>query len=121
MKTKTQTPITQGDGTGYPSGQWLYDEIMQWIEPDLCSGSIAQLDDLYPGETAEDRAARYERYTIAFMAFEDALLNYQERVQDDVILWSMEMEAYVHAVNANEESAKMQEIEKAIDDSAPAA
>ena len=116
MKTKTVSK-KKGEEGAYPSAQWLYDELMQWIEPDLCSASITHLDDPYPGESAEDRKARYERYTVAFFAFEDALLNFGERLQDDVLMWQMQMEAYVRRVDENEEAAKMQSIEHAIDDS----
>jgi len=119
MPTKTDPPIPQGKAEGYPSAQWLYDELMQHIEPDLLTDQIAHADEKYAGESDEDRAARYERYTIAFMAFEDALVGFEERLRDDVTMWRMEMEAYVRAVNANEEQAKMQSIEQALDDTAP--
>ena len=46
-KTKLKDEAVHG-------GNWLYDFIMQTIEPDLLSSTIGTLDEKYAGESATD-------------------------------------------------------------------
>ena len=62
-KTKLKDEAVHG-------GNWLYDFIMQTIEPDLLSSTIGTLDEKYAGESATDRNARLFRYKKAFEDFD---------------------------------------------------
>ena len=73
--------------------EWLYNEIMHHIEPDLTTDKIALLNKKYAKETPEDREARMASYIFSFALFDEALnkvhgelfiklKEYQERMQE---------------------------------------
>lgn len=47
----------------------LYDLLMVEIEPDLTTDMLPLLDEMYAGETEEERKNRSERYAEAFQEF----------------------------------------------------
>lgn len=53
--------------------QWLYDEIMRSIEPELVTDMLPTLDTIYAAETSEEHDVRMERYRLAYAAYDDAL------------------------------------------------
>ncbi len=60
------------DKLTFPTGAEVYDALMATIEPELMSANIPVLDDKYVGESEEEKAARYERYSRAFDAYDAA-------------------------------------------------
>lgn len=78
MGTQTHTPL---------SAAWLYDELMQHIEPDLLSSNVSSLDAVHAGESAEERAERLNRYVVAFRIFGECLEELSDVSHDDVVLW----------------------------------
>ncbi|MDD5054940.1 MAG: hypothetical protein PHZ00_01590 [Candidatus Peribacteraceae bacterium] len=56
-------------GVQIPSGKEVYDSIMGNIEPELVTENLTTLDEPYADESAEDRKARYQRYTEAFAEY----------------------------------------------------
>lgn len=73
------------------SAEWVYDTLMQEIEPDLTTGSIRTLDTKYAGESPEEREIRMERYTLAFEVFEQALVEVLMVLEIDAEAFGREM------------------------------
>ncbi len=59
----------------------FYDFIMGAIEPDLLTENIATLDEKYEGETEEDRAIRYEKYTFAYQLFDEVVQEFDDAMK----------------------------------------
>ena len=77
----TQTQGTTGDsGQSQQTPQWLYDEIMLQIEPDLVTDQIPLLEERYKDEPENERQARMERYDRAFDAFDTELQNFSDEL-----------------------------------------
>ncbi len=73
---------------------WLYDEIMQHIEPDLLSDRIDALEERYKGETKEQRADRLSKYMLAFKIFTESLQEVSE-------MQPFELQELQHSVQIN--------------------
>ncbi len=114
MHTHIDPQASSTHGMAYPSAQWLYDEIMQHIEPELMTDQIGKLEERYKDESPEEREDRLQRYTVSFIIFQDALQSFEERMRDDMLLWYGDVEAYVHGVNRKEETDTMRSIEDAL-------
>lgn len=52
------------------TSDWLYNEIMRQIEPDLLSTAVGGLAAKYAGETAEQRQHRHDKYEQAYRTFD---------------------------------------------------
>ena len=77
----THTQGTTGDsGQSQQTPQWLYDEIMLQIEPDLVTDQIPLLEERYKDEPENERQARMERYDRAFDAFDTELQNFSDEL-----------------------------------------
>ncbi len=63
--------------------QWLYDELMSRIEPDLVSNQLPLLDQKYAGETEEEHAARMEQYAAAYVVFDACLAELAREMNED--------------------------------------
>lgn len=76
------TAATAGQGSlRIPTGDELYDMIMQGIETDLTTDQIPLLDEKYKNETPEEAAIRAERYQRAFAEYNGQLSAYLARFQ----------------------------------------
>jgi hypothetical protein len=73
-------PATSGTALRFPSGQEIYDALMGQIEPELVSGNLNHLDDRHPGETPEQRRARYRRYDECYAAYDRTFNAWKEKV-----------------------------------------
>ena len=62
--------------------EWMYNEIMRHIEPDLLTNVLPQLSEYYAGESAIERHARFSSYQRAFRAFDAACAAIDARHQD---------------------------------------
>jgi len=106
-----------GAGMPMPSvltGEQLYNQIMEAIEPDLLTTAIVGLDEKYKGETAEQKAARLERYRKAYET-------YDQKFQENHTAWYAEWAQYkkralksAEARNATKESQEMQNLEQSM-------
>ncbi len=93
--TQTQNPW---------SAEALYDELMQNIEPDLTSDHAALLDQKYKDETPEERTERLQGYELAFLAFDEALADFQLAVTEDLNAFEEKIQSLVLADIAGERS-----------------
>lgn len=82
-------PSFQAQASQLPNALWLYDELMQYIEPELVSTTIGTLDELYKGESPAERKARMEQYAAAFFIFDECLKDLEESLWDDVTTWKV--------------------------------
>lgn len=65
--------------------EWLYDEIMRHIEPDLMIEQVPLLDTKYAGESPEQRQDREAAYAQAFQHFDTMLQTMREALGDDTL------------------------------------
>lgn len=68
----------------FPTGQEVYDALMNSIEPELLSANLDHLDDAYASETEDARRARYERYAAAFAQYDEAFASWTEELNETV-------------------------------------
>ena len=78
-----------------PTGQELYDAIMMNIEPELTTDIAKTLDAKYKDESPEDRAARNQKYDLAFERYEEAYKEYMATLDSQVHRYRREV--LVHA------------------------
>lgn len=72
VKTKSTSKLkkrTVLGGKPLPTGQEIYDRLMQKIEPELMLKNLKKLDAPYKKETASARKKRYARYAKAFKTY----------------------------------------------------
>jgi len=87
---------------------WLYDTIMEAIEPDLTTENFKKLGKKYKGESREDKAARGRRYDEAFRMFDEILAGINDHFMSDV----REKKSLVREkLQREEEEERSQEIE----------
>jgi hypothetical protein len=65
----------------FPSGQEIYDSIMQKIEPELVSASLPILNEKYKDESPKDKEARKKRYNLAFLKYNKEFKAYMVKLQ----------------------------------------
>lgn len=65
----------------FPTGAEVYDALMAGIEPDLVSTTIPTLDEKYAEETEEQKKSRYERYSAAFAAYDEAYAKWEQEMR----------------------------------------
>lgn len=64
--------------------QWLYNEVMRNIEPDLLTDHLPYLDQWYGGETLLQRMQRIASYERAFEIFEEVYPGIEEMYRKEV-------------------------------------
>lgn len=90
----------------------LYNILMRGIEPDLCTDTMFVVDELYSGETAEERRVRLAWYEQAidlfaerYHMFVDALKNEFQRAK----------KKYLRTAESTSDEGRMQSAEANID------
>ncbi len=78
-----------------PTGRELYDALMQHIEPELTTEGRKKLAAAYKDETPENKAARMQRYELAFERCEQAYQDYMKTLDTQVNRYRRE--AFKHA------------------------
>lgn len=92
------------------AGTWLYDFIMETIEPDLTSENVEILEEKYTYEEDFEREARLERYEKAFAEFD---MNLQQ-INDQLALEAREEKKSIRKkVVEKEQSQREEEAEQA--------
>ncbi len=67
-----------------PTGQEIFDAIMQHIEPELTTEGLKTVDAKYKDEAPAARDARRKRYTLAFERYEQAYEGYMATLHAQV-------------------------------------
>jgi len=65
----------------FPSGQEMYDSIMQKIELDLVSSALSTLKEKYKDENPKEKEARKKRYNLAFLKHNKEFKTYMVKLQ----------------------------------------
>lgn len=116
MKTYTKN-IQQPSSSAVLSPQWVYDTLMESIEPELMSDSIGKLDEKYEGEDEGDRAARMGRYHLAFMILDECL----DDIATDMKVNELDLKGQMNLIAAREsahtDAQSMHSIEGQIENS----
>ncbi|MSR87463.1 hypothetical protein EXS70_04845 [Candidatus Peribacteria bacterium] len=73
-----------------PTGKELYDALMEHIEPELTSEGSKLIEEKYKGETPENKAARMQRYDLAFERYEQAYHDYMDTLDTQVVRYRRE-------------------------------
>lgn len=83
---------------------WVYDTLMETIEPDLMSTNIQTLDEKYAHETPEKRTKRMERYVASFEIFDECLADLADEF--DATAWAIMKEMNAVAVEESDKEDK---------------
>jgi hypothetical protein len=116
MKTKTASAVQ--DPQPLFTAEQLYNELMWHIEPELMIENIQHLDEMYAGETPEERTKRFEYYAHCFSTFDQCLADLQEIWQSDAGFIGNVVEAYAKDETSYDESAAVRGIEDSLDQDA---
>ncbi len=111
MQTHTQTTQAQTEF----SPEWLYDSLMEQIEPELMSATIETLEKKYANETEKEKEARALRYEEAFKLYDECLAELDWVIAEDAKFIKKEMEAVVRSMEADERKADEQTAESLLD------
>jgi hypothetical protein len=98
--------------------EWIYNEIMRFIEPDLLKENIPLLPLKYAGETPEDKAGRMRAYEEAFAAFDAAFTHATLDLAQQAAVLRSRAHAHAMAADKAESATHLRRIESAMDDSA---
>lgn len=112
MAKTTKTKLNDGK---VQSGNWLYDFVMQTIEPDLTTANIETLDAKYAGESGTDHAARLFRYEKAFHDFDRILNLIQDGLTDIAQSQKKQARKQVFEKESAEKSGHMKVMEQEIE------
>ncbi len=101
---------------GNPVLEQLYNALMLEIEPELMTDMVPELEEIYAGETDEERKERGDRYAAAFELF-------AERFSKILDLWKEELHKFKEKALAEfqkkstkEDAKHMADIERSIDE-----
>jgi len=99
------------------SAEWLYDELMAEIEPELMIINIDMADELHADETAEERAKRYAHYAESFKTYEDCLKDLADLWREDATIIKKAMDAYARTEVRRSDDEAANNIAQSIDSS----
>lgn len=103
-----QSPV---DPPVIPSGQEIYDSLMQGIEPELVSTNLPLLSETYKDETSEEVAARAERYDRAFAEYDRQLEAYFQHATEEVRIHYRTAKSSLERGDREQEAAELSQIE----------
>ena len=115
MKTNKQGIAKAGKAASTLSAEQVYDVIMGQIEPDLVSDAIASLDEKYKDELPDDRQARMERYSLAFMVLDECMKDMSLDFEMDANDIIGGMQEIVFSDAQEEDAETIDEIEKSLE------
>lgn len=98
-------------GINIPTGQEVYDAIMETVEPELVTDNLDALDAPYEGETADERKSRYERYSKAFIEYRQQFQKWVHRFQGAVKTFRKSLVNAAESTNRTEEEAALSALE----------
>ncbi len=82
--TQTSTFIPPANPSTPGTSQWIYNEIMRNIEPDLMTTNLPTHTKKYKDETQEQRLARMKLYDEAFAVFDAVAAEYEDEFHRDM-------------------------------------
>ena len=97
-----------------PTGQELYDALMQQIEPELVSSVVDTLEAVHKGETDEKHAERMERYRNAFLEYDKQFDAYMQNLTQQVSDYRRTAVAAIESEDRKEEHNTLTSIGDAI-------
>lgn len=93
-------------------GDVLYNAIIRAIEPDLLTCNLDTLDEKYKGESAEEHAARMQRYRDAFTRLDGVLKDVSEELAKDLQKMSKAARKSLHLKEEKERTEETERIEE---------
>lgn len=102
------------------SPEWIYDALMEQIEPDLMTTNVRTLDERYAGESPDDKAARYERYQLALMVMDECLEDLMMDMHFDVLELKHALTQMAKQENREEERDAIADVERQLDSTSDA-
>lgn len=99
------------------SPEWLYDALMEIIEPELMIGNVREADEKHKEETAQERARRYAHYEECFGTYDDCLKDLEEFWTEGAAEIKKAVQDHATKETKQSESKIMQGIETSLDNS----
>ncbi len=94
------------------SAEWLYDEVMRHIEPDLMLRSVKTLEGKYLGELDDERSSRMARYEQAFALFDEVYGKVAKMMMDDTRALKRKMHAVALQKERAESAEELESVER---------
>ena len=125
MPDQTNPTSGQGDGTTtlvlpvppvIPSGEEIYDQLMQDIEPDLMTATLPTLKEKYKDETPEQAKTRAERYSTAFAEYDKQYAAYIAEQENVLHSYSRQLGNQAEQFVRTDEDQSITQLEAAISD-----
>lgn len=83
-KNQKQTFVAPANPSAPGTPEWLYNEIMRHIEPDLLTDVLSTHVEIYKDETHEERIERMKAYDEAFIIFDKAAAEFEHALHQDL-------------------------------------
>lgn len=116
----TQT-ADQAHAAIFPSGEEVYDGLMAQIEPELLSANIPHLDEAYPSETEEEKKARYDRYSAAFVKYDEMYAEWEKNLNEIVTDYRKDALTSAETESKQEDASALAQLEQNFGDAPVAA
>ncbi len=94
--------------------EWLYQEIMRHIEPDLLLERLPRLDAQYAGETLDQRVERMQYYERAFALFDQISADISAMIARDARRLKDEARGEIRRREGQEHGQELKRIEDII-------
>jgi hypothetical protein len=116
--TQTRTKTVPPANT-YPvdTPEWLYQEIMRHIEPDLMLDRLPKLNSVYAGESKREHAERMQSYEKAFAHFDQIYAKVAAMIARETRKLKERAKGEAHRREGEERGAELRNIEDIINDS----
>ena len=95
--------------------QEIYNLFMLEHEPDLVTDVVEALDELYVGETPEERTVRYDRYAKALELFQERYKDFVELLHASIHIYKKDFVKQSEKKSNTNESRIMKNIEDSFD------
>ena len=104
--------VTQTPTKAQQDIEELYNSLMWNIEPELTTWVLPDLEFLYPGESNEDRKARFAWYAAAFGLFMDTYKEFVSTCKGHLHGIQKELSALSEVQSGTEDTKRMTAIEQ---------
>lgn len=112
MIAQDQAVLPQG--IRFPSGEEIYDMIMQKIEPELTHANLPHLDEPYANETEAAHKTRYARYSKAFAAYKVEYKKWVARLHEAVAAYQRAVTRAAEGADKDQEEMILKNLEDQI-------
>lgn len=111
MSNHTQTATAHP----YLSPEWLYDTLMEKIDPDLTLANIGKLDEKYNGETPEQKKERELRYVASFAIYDECLQELDWVLAEDAKAVKEELAQFADAFESHDKATDEKRMSDSLD------